>query len=143
MTHSLRYSYLFRVGVDLTSVALTATKTRRIDHSMRAMDAMLSYGDHQQVVAGIHENIHSMEVGAEIHATIIRILLTAHFVCYAQPGSGPPYEQAQRHCGVAVVLGGAQLPHAASPGWLPVVPIRGCCGRRSALPLRRARCSSS
>jgi hypothetical protein len=26
------------------------------------MDAMLSYGDHQQVIGGIFENIHSMEV---------------------------------------------------------------------------------
>lgn len=34
----------------------------RVDHSMRAMDAMLSYGDHQQVIAGIHENVHSIEV---------------------------------------------------------------------------------
>jgi hypothetical protein len=33
-----------------------------IDHGMKAMDTMSSYGDHQQVIGGIYENIHSMEV---------------------------------------------------------------------------------
>lgn len=38
------------------------SSTGRVDHSMKAMDAMLSYGDHQQVIAGIYENVHSIEV---------------------------------------------------------------------------------
>ena len=29
---------------------------------MRAMDSMLSYGDHSVVIGGIYENVHSMEV---------------------------------------------------------------------------------
>jgi hypothetical protein len=40
----------------------SATHSRAVDHSMKAMDTMSSYGDHQQVIGGIYENIHSMEV---------------------------------------------------------------------------------
>jgi hypothetical protein len=40
------------------------------------MDAMLSYGDHQQVIGGIFENVHSMEVraGAYLYRRV-----SAHF----------------------------------------------------------------
>jgi hypothetical protein len=46
----------------MASATAAAAQAKRVDHSMRAMDAMLSYGDHQQVVSGIFENVHSMEV---------------------------------------------------------------------------------
>jgi hypothetical protein len=46
----------------MASATAAAAQALRVDHSMRAMDAMLSYGDHQQVVSGIFENVHSMEV---------------------------------------------------------------------------------
>jgi len=45
----------------------TASRTQqkqqqiKVDCSMKVMDAMLSYGDHQQVIAGIFENIHSID----------------------------------------------------------------------------------
>ena len=34
----------------------------KVDHAMRCMDSMLSYGDHSAVIGGIYENVHSMEV---------------------------------------------------------------------------------
>lgn len=41
---------------------MAVDRTQRVDHSMRAMDAMMAFGDHQQVIGGIFENVHSMEV---------------------------------------------------------------------------------
>lgn len=49
-------------ALSMATTALKTVKALRVDHSMRAMDAMLSYGDHQQVIVGIFENVHSMEV---------------------------------------------------------------------------------
>lgn len=55
----------------MATIAAKATKALRVDHSMRAMDAMLSYGDHQQVIGGIFENVHSMEVRLSIYLVLL------------------------------------------------------------------------
>jgi hypothetical protein len=64
-------------ALEQATAAAAVAKAQRVDHSMRAMDAMLSYGDHQQVVGGIFENVHSMEVSAA------GCILTPRFCSYA------------------------------------------------------------
>jgi len=52
--------FFFHTDDDITSS--TTTKPIKVDHAMRCMDSMLSYGDHSAVIGGIYENVHSMEV---------------------------------------------------------------------------------
>ena len=54
-------AYAIATGTQQQQQQQQQHKQVKVDCSMKVMDAMLSYGDHQQVISGIFENIHSID----------------------------------------------------------------------------------